>query len=338
MAKKPVVVGVAVLVLLGAVAAWLWHRQTAAQAAGELVLYGNVDVRQVSLAFNGSERIAELTAHEGDHVRPGQLLGRLDTRTLALRVQRARAQIDVQEQALRRLEAGSRPQEIEEARSRVRAAQVDAELATQNLDRLRATARATDGRAVAGIDLDNAQARVHSTQAQLQAQRKAADLVVAGPRQEDIAQARAQLAAARADLALMQQQLADGQLRAPVEAVVRARLLEPGDMASPQRPVYTLAITRPKWVRAWVPEPDLGRIRAGQPASVVNDSDPAHEVPGTVGYIASVAEFTPKTVQTEDLRTSLVYEVRINVDDPQDRLRLGMPVSVRMRPFVPEAR
>jgi HlyD family secretion protein len=112
--------------------------------------------------------------------------------------------------------------------------------------------------------------------------------------------------------------------------VVRARLLEPGDMASPQRPVFTLAITQPKWVRAYVAEPSLGRIKPGMKASVSTDSAPGRAIPARVGYISSVAEFTPKTVQTEELRTSLVYEVRFLVDDPDDQLRLGMPATVHL--------
>ena len=155
--------------------------------------------------------------------------------------------------------------------------------------------------------------------------------MVSGPRKEDIAQAQAQLEAARAELALMQHELEEAELKAPIDAVVRARLLEPGDMASPQRPAFTLAITDPKWVRAYVAEPDLGRIQAGQEASVTTDSQPDHAIAGKVGYIASVAEFTPKTVQTEELRSSLVYEIRVMVDDREDRLRLGMPATVSLR-------
>ena len=102
-------------------------------------------------------------------------------------------------------------------------------------------------------------------------------------------------------------------------------------MASPQRPVYTLAITQPKWVRAFVPEARLGRLVPGMPATITTDSQPEQGIPGRVGYISSVAEFTPKTVQTEELRTSLVYEVRVLVDDPRDLLRLGMPATVHLQ-------
>ena len=159
---------------------------------------------------------------------------------------------------------------------------------------------------------------------------KALELAIAGPRRETIDQARAQLAAAQAELNLTRQQLTDAQLKAPTKATVRSRLLEPGDMASPQRPAYTLALTSPKWIRAYIPETDLGKVKPGQTAQVFTDSHPEQALPGRVGYISSVAEFTPKTVQTEDLRTSLVYEIRINVDDADNRLRLGMPATVRI--------
>lgn len=105
--------------------------------------------------------------------------------------------------------------------------------------------------------------------------------------------------------------------------------MEPGELATPQRPVFSLAVTDPKWVRAYAPESALGRLQLGAPASVVTDSFPDEALEGELGFISSVAEFTPKSVQTEDLRASLVYEVRVFVEDPQDRLRLGMPATVR---------
>ncbi|HXL16648.1 MAG TPA: HlyD family efflux transporter periplasmic adaptor subunit, partial [Streptosporangiaceae bacterium] len=121
------------------------------------------------------------------------------------------------------------------------------------------------------------------------------------------------------------------QLVAPMDAVVRTRLLEPGEMASPQKPVFSLAITDPKWVRAYVSEPDLGKVHPGMAAFVAVDSFPDQRFEGWVGFISPVAEFTPKAVQTEELRTSLVYEVRVFVKDPSDALRLGMPATVYLR-------
>ena len=110
--------------------------------------------------------------------------------------------------------------------------------------------------------------------------------------------------------------------------MVRSRLLEPGDMATPQRPVFALALTKPKWVRVYISETNLGRIKPGTSARVLTDSHPDQPIAGKIGYISSVAEFTPKAVQTEELRTNLVYEVRVLVDDGSDVLRLGQPATV----------
>ena len=328
MNKKPLIAAAVVLLAGGAALAWWLQREPASRS--ELVLYGNVDLRQVSLAFNGSERIARLMVEEGDHVKAGQVLGELDVKSLQLRADQSRAQIAVAQQALARLQTGSRPEEIGQSRAQVAAAEADARLARQQVERLQGIGQSTGGRGVSQQDMDAAQARLKVAQAQLDNARKAQQLVVTGPRKEDIAQAQAQLDSARAALAVLEHQVAESTLKAPIDAVVRARLMEPGDMASPQRPVYTLAVTNPKWVRAYVPEPDLGRIRAGMAATLVTDSHPDQPLNGRIGYISSVAEFTPKTVQTEDLRSSLVYEVRVLADDSADRLRLGMPATVRI--------
>jgi HlyD family secretion protein len=328
MNKKPLIAGVIAVIALAAAAGWYFNRKPADTSS--LVLYGNVDVRQVSLAFNASERIGKLAVQEGDHVKAGQVLGVLDTRTLELRAAQAQAQIAVQQQALQRLKTGSRPEEVAQARASVAAMQADAELARQQLDRLQGIRQTTAGRAVSQQDLDSAQARRKVAEAQLESALRGQQLVVTGPRKEDIAQAQAQLEVARAELAVLNHQLTQAELKAPIDAVVRARLMEPGDMASPQRPVFTLAITDPKWVRAYVTEVDLGRIKPGMAAILATDSHPGQTLAGKVGYISSVAEFTPKTVQTEELRSSLVYEMRVLADDKEDRLRLGMPVTVRL--------
>jgi HlyD family secretion protein len=317
------------------IAAWAGWRTSRPVASDELVLHGNVAIRQVSLAFDGSGRVAELRADEGDRIKAGSVLALLDTRTLALQAEQAKAQIGVYQQSLLRLRHGSRPQEIAQARSRLAVAQAEASRAAQDLARLQAIAASTQGRGISAQELDRAGSSAQAAASRVDEQREALRLVEHGPRTEDVAGAEAQLQAMQAQLALVQQQIANGELRAPADAVVRSRLLEPGDMATPQRPVFALALTEPKWVRVYVSEVDLGRVRPGMAARVTTDSQPDRPIAGTVGYISSVAEFTPKSVQTEELRTSLVYELRVRVADSGDLLRLGQPATVHLAADLP---
>lgn len=327
--KKSLVLAVAVIVLALGAGLWWWHAHRAADP-NHLVLDGNVDIRQISLAFDGNGRVLQLRAEEGDTVKAGQVLGLLDTRTLALQAAQAQAQIEVQQQNLLRLQHGSRPQELAQARSRVAAAQASAAKAAQDLARLQDIAARTQGHGVSPQDLDSARSTAQVTRAQAEEQQQSLRLTELGPREEDIAGAEAQLKASQAQLGVLEHEIALGELVAPADASVRSRLLEPGDMATPQRPVFTLALTQPKWVRVYVSETQLALVKPGMGASVTTDTHPDQPVHGTVGYIASVAEFTPKNVQTEELRTSLVYEVRVLVQDAGNTLRLGQPATVRI--------
>ena len=320
---------VALIVVIGLVAGSVWWWMNRRESApGELVVYGNVDLRQVQLSFNNSERIAAVLVQEGDRVRQGQLVAQLETRRLEPQLAQAEAQAAAQRQVVQRLRSGSRPEEIAQARANVESAKADAVNARQQYERIKSAAEMSAGRAVRQQDVDSANAALQVAEAKLAVNQRALELAVIGPRKEDIAEAEARLRANEAQVALLRQQLVDAQLLAPVDAVVRTRILEPGDMASPQKPVFSLAITDPKWVRAYVSESDLGKIREGTAAAVAVDSFPKRRFDGWVGFISPVAEFTPKPVQTEELRTSLVYEIRVFVKDPSDELRLGMPATV----------
>lgn len=325
---------VALLLVVAGAAGWLWWFNRQEIAAQGLVLHGNVDLRQVQLSFNNSERIAAVLVQEGDRVRQGQVLARLDTSRLRPQTAQVEGQTAAQREVVRRLRSGSRPEEIAQARANVESAKADAVNARQQYERVKSAMDASAGRAVRQQDVDNAKAAVQVAEAKLVVNQRALDLAIAGPRKEEIAEAEARLQANEAQLALLRQQLADAELVSPVDAVVRTRVMEPGEMASPQKPVFSLAITDPKWVRAYVSEPDLGKVHSGMTASVMVDSFPNQRFDGWVGFVSPVAEFTPKSVQTEELRTSLVYEVRVFVQDPSDELRLGMPATV----YLPLAR
>jgi HlyD family secretion protein len=321
----------ALILMLAAIAAAgsVWRLSRRGDPARELVLYGNVDLRQVEVAFNNSDRIAAVLVEEGDRVKSGQVLARLDTSRLRPQVEEADAKAAAQHETVERLHHGSRPQEIAQARANVESVKADAINARGQYERRKALA---ENSVVSQQDLDNAKAALDVANAKLAVNQKSLDLAIAGPREEDIAEADAELQADEAHCALLRQELADAALVAPANAVVRARLMEPGEMASPQRPVLSLAVVDPKWVRAYVAEPDLGKLQTGMTATVAVDSFPDRRFAGWVGFVSPVAEFTPKTVETAELRTSLVYEVRVFVKDPSDQLHLGSPASVHLVP------
>ncbi|MGD8824655.1 MAG: efflux RND transporter periplasmic adaptor subunit [Myxococcales bacterium] len=295
--------------------------------SNQLVLYGNVDVREVDLAFNESDRIVRMHVEEGDPVEPGQLLAELDGARLEHAMLEAEARVAAQRAVVAELHHGSRPEEIQRARAEVAAAKA----------RLR-DARTTAGRFAQAIktgaaskkDADDAAAALKMARAALDAAQQNLELALQGPRVEDIQAAEAQLRADENALELAQHRLADTKLYAPVEGVVLTRVVEPGAVVLPNSPVYTIALTNPVWVRTYASETILGRVYSGMKAEITTDSLPDRHYSGWVGFISPTAEFTPKPVETPELRTSLVYRLRVYVDNPDHTLLQGMPVTVAL--------
>ncbi len=326
MQKKKKIALAAALVLAAALGLARW---LTLPSDSELVLYGNVDQRQVELAFIDAERVAEVLVQEGDEVREGQVLARLETRRLRDRIAVAEAQLASAQSNLLRLRNGSRPEEVDQARAAVASAEAELAFSQASHGRYSSLWRQTRGQAVSRQDVDQALLQLNVAKARLEEQRKGLRLAELGPRHEDVAEGEARALEAERGLEQLRRQLDDAELRSPAASVVNRRLLEPGDMASPARAVLSLAELDPKWVRAYVSEREMGRVRQGMRALVLADSHPGEPVEGRLGFISSVAEFTPKSVETAELRTSLVYEVRIYVRDEKNLLRLGMPVTVR---------
>lgn len=324
--KKRIII---LLLLAGLAAAGYYLKNRYAGNSGQdrdrLKIYGTIDIRDASLAFKEQERLAELLVEEGDKVAAGQVLARLDTERLEAEIRETEAKVRAQQELVNKLKAGYRTQEIDQARAEVEAARAQVANAKQIMQRVN---RTSGTGATSQQDLDNARSRLMVEQAQLEVRKKRLDLLREGFRKEDIANAEQQLAALTAKLQLLNIRLTDRTLIAPATGTIQSRILEPGEMAGPTRPVFTLALDDPKWVRAYLPEPQLGFVHPGMKASVFSDSAPDAPIEGWLGFISPVAEFTPRTVQTEDLRTRLVYETRVFVHDTQNMLRLGMPVTV----------
>lgn len=320
--RKRQVVLLAILILAVVAGGTLWYRHST--RVQPLILYGNVDLREAQLAFNASERIQELRAEEGSRVKKGDVLARLNTKTLELAIAKCKADIRVQQALLDKAVTGSRPEEIDEVQSAVRVAQAQADNTAKTYHRMESLFASG---AVSQQTRDDAAASFKAAAASLQNAEATRDKAVNGSRAEDIEAQQATLDSLKEQLKTYEYDLTQATLTAPQDGVIRSRLLEVGDMASPSKPVYLLSIDTKKWIRVYVPETRLGELHAGKKAQVKIDSL-GKTLPGTVGFISGTAEFTPKSVQTEELRTALLYEVRVLVEDPDDVLRLGMPATV----------
>jgi len=249
-----------------------------------LELYGNIDIREVRLAINGSEHISELLVEEGDTVQAGQLLARLHTERLQAAVDRARAD--------------------------VAAADAEAQVAQLSFKRIKSLAKR---KLTSSEEADEAEGKSRA--------------------------AIAHVDAARAALVEKEEALKDAELFAPVSGVIRERIVEVGDFVTPQTPVLTLALMNPVWVRTYLPESYLGRVKPGNSVRIRTDSFPGKVYEGWVGSISPTAEFTPKNVETPELRTRLVYQVRVFACNPHHELRLGMPATVSLdldQPVIPD--
>jgi HlyD family secretion protein len=318
----------AALVVAAGLAGGVWYYFAHhGQSESQLVSQGNIDVRQVNLAFKVDGRIETLAVDEGDSVKPGQVIATLDQRYFHDDLRVARARRDNAAANLARLEHGSRPEEIAQARAQT--AQQEATVNRAREDYKRAE-QLLNTRALAREDYDQRRAAYEEAEARLRTARESQRLVEIGPRQEDIDAGRAQLATEAAAVIQSERRLADSDLIAPGPGTILTRAREKGAIVQAGETVFTLTLASPVWVRTYVNERDLGRIRPNMPAEVRTDSAPGKAYRGYIGFISPTAEFTPKTVETRELRTDLVYRLRVIVDNPDGGLRQGMPVTVTL--------
>jgi HlyD family secretion protein len=324
MKKRIALIALMLVVIAGG---WFGYQQWANQKQDPLKIQGDVDIRQVNLGFRVSGRIREMRFEEGDAIRAGDLIALLDEGPYQDQVNLAKAQLAQSEANLTKAINGPRPQEIDQARAQVAQAQANvenADLTFQRESELRKT------NAISRQEFDNATAAKDANRAQLRAAQANLALLEAGSRQEDIDAVRAQVQHDKSNLETAQLNLSDCQLLAPSDGVIITRALEPGAIVAAGTSVYSLCLYSPVWIRTYVDERDLGRIYPGMKALVYTDSNPAKPYQGQIGFISPVAEFTPKTVETRELRTDLVFRLRVVVQQPDRYLRQGMPVTVRL--------
>jgi HlyD family secretion protein len=321
MKQRLVIAGLALVLAAGA--AWWWFGRT--PAAGPLLLTGNVEVRQVNLGFKVSGRIAALKVDEGDHIAEDQTLADLEKVYFEESIAQLKAQRDQAKANLAKLEAGNRLEDIAQAEATVNEREATVANAKVTFERAEQLLKKAVGTAKAN---DDAQGAYLEAEARLNSARQALRLMRAGSRAEDIDAAHAQLADREAALQISLRQRADAELTAPSQGVVLSRVREVGAIVAAGETVFVLSLTNPVWVRSYVSEPDLGRIKPGMEVAVKTDTQGSPLLKGRIGFISTTAEFTPKTVETRELRTALVYRIRIIVDGAGDALRQGMPVTV----------
>jgi len=320
--QKLIIGGGLALLLLAA----LFTRGFGLLGSGEatLTLYGNVDVRQVDLAFRMPGRIETIAVEEGERVIAGQVLAGLDKRPLSDMLASAEAQLGVASAQLAKARAGSRPQEIAQARAHL--AQANATLASAKGDHDR-RAKLIQSGAISQQIFDTTLAQYRAAQAQAKAAQEGLSLAMAGARTEDRKAIAAQAAAAKAQRDSAQTNLDDAILKAPNAGTIQTRAREPGAIVQPGETVLTLTIDRPMRIRAYVSGNDLSRV-APEMKVIVRADGNDRDYEGSIAHISPTAEFTPKTVQTEDLRTDLVYSMRILISNPDNGLRQGQPVTI----------
>jgi HlyD family secretion protein len=318
-----------ILVLAGLVALGVVTLGVLWQSRGdrEPTLYGNIDIREVSLGFRVAGRVGTLLVDEGDSVHEGQELGRLDATPLDLELNEARANASAIGARVALLKAGFRSEDVEQARATVaerRAVAVNAEQQLARQEQLKGTG------AVAQRVYDDAVAARDQARARLKAAEQGYEELKSGYRRQEVAEGEANYGRATALVAQAEQRVADAVLKAPADGIVLTRAIEPGAILAAGTPVFTLSLVKPVWARIYVGEPDLGRVVPGRAVLVYTDGRPGHPYHGQIGFVSPTAEFTPKNVETPELRTALVYRVRVVVSDPDAGLRQGMPVTVKL--------
>ena len=324
--RKLLLSGTAIVLAIGVIAYVVVRAQ---QGDGRLVLYGNVDIREVNLGFRVAGRVASLAVDEGDAVHAGQVLGQLDAAPIERELHEAEGALAALTARHALLRAGYRPEEVAQAGATLaerRAALVNAEQELARQFELRGTG-ATSQRSYddALAARDQARARVTAAEQSLQQ-------LAGGYRKEEVSEGSANRLRAEAGVAQSQLRLEDTTLKAPADGIILTRAVEAGAIVASGATAFTLSLSRPVWVRAYVGEPDLGRVAPGTAVELYTDSRPNKAYHGRIGYVSPNAEFTPKNVETTDLRTSLVYRLRIVVADADAGLRQGMPVTVRLAP------
>jgi HlyD family secretion protein len=293
-----------------------------------IVLSGNIEAHESLVSFKVTGRVTALPVEEGQSVTAGQLLAQIDNADYRQQAAADAATVEVKDRELDLAEAGSREQDISQARQNVRDAQDDLAQKQRDYARYQALFQKDE---IEGQMVDQAKTAVERAQATLDRQQQVLNELIEGTRKEQIAVDRADVDQAAQSAAISKIKLGYTTLAAPFTGVITVREAELGEVVAPGTPIYTLDDLQHIWVQVYVPETNLGQVHWGQDCSVTTDTYPGKSYNGRVSFISSQAEFTPKTVQTTAERVTLVYLVKIDVDNPNLELKPGMPADVSIQ-------
>lgn len=328
MNKKIVIIGI-LAAGIGAAVVWKLAPWSAQEDDGTVFASGTIDATEISVSFPVPGILRKRPVEEGSHVRPGELLAALDDRETAARLHQVEAARQAAQARLDDLVQGYRPHEIAEARAQF-------EQARANLANLEEEARRSEtlfrGGATSQQRRDKDRTAAAVAAQELSAARERLKLLQAGYRPETINAARAQLGEAEAAVEATRVRLEDLQVKSPVEGVITRTHAEVGETLGAGRPVVTVTDLSEPWVRVYIPENQIGKVRLGAAAKITIDTFADREFDGRVSYVSSQAEFTPKNVQTQEERVKLVFAVNVVVDNRDGALKPGMPADVTIAP------
>jgi HlyD family secretion protein len=326
MMKKKALIAAVVLIAVITVAAYLIATRSR-EDESRIMLSGNVEVTTVELSFRIPGRVIERPVDEGETIKVGQLVARLDSEDLEHEVAAREAEVQAARAALDELEAGFRKEEIAQAAAALQKIEAEAHRLKADFARQQALYKRE---VISRRDFDAAKAAHEGAQASVREARERLALLRSGPRKETIEQARARLRDAEAILASAQTRLGYAELFSPARGLVLSKNIEPGEQVAAGTPVVTLGMMDNVWLRAYISETDLGRVKVGQEATITTDTWPGRKYRGRISFISSEAEFTPKSVQTEKERVKLVYRIKIDIPNPNMELKPGMPADAEI--------
>lgn len=331
--KKIVIALIAIAFAAGTVTAWLYSRGQK-NSNDRIFVSGNIEATEVDLSFRIAGQINSLTVEEGDRVRKTQTIATLDTDTLLSQKGGAEAEIANAQAVLDELEEGTRSEQIQQVRAQFKAAESRLKNAQDEFNRY---AQLYKEGAVSGSIFDAREMALKVATEEYNNALERQNEFEKGPREQQIRAARHRLDRVKWELKRIELDIEHSVLTTPVSGAVLVKAAELGEVVLPGAPVATVAAIDEVWLKGYVGEKDLGRVKLGQKAEITTDSFPGKIYPGVVTFISPRAEFTPKNVQTREERIKQVYKVKITILNREQELKIGMPAEGYVRTDVEPA-